>query len=504
MQRISRFSLCSVLVPIFLVILAGTGSFAAPAGSGSEVADEGGGSWPPAADGPELTPAQRREIERKTAESIARLRSEGKLPPPIETTVLFHWPLVQWNGNTMDSWGISNFVDQDPTSPSVLDYLCGPRTYDGHHGTDIFTWPWPWKLMDEDQMAIVAAAPGTIVYKDDGNFDMSCATNGGQWNAVLVQHSDGSIAWYGHMKKDSVTPKPVGQTVVTGEYLGIVGSSGNSTGPHLHFEIWENDSYTQLLDPYQGACNSLNPDSMWVSQRPYQDPKIIRLTTGPLPPSMGICPAIEDPREQKDFASGTAIRFTTYYRDQILGSVTTHEVFNPDDTLNTIWTSENTSGNYNGSWWWQTKTITGVDGTYTWHATHDGKTTEYLFNIGIAPAGATPATASEGAPLLVAKSGTGGVTLSWGASCRSSDSDYNIYQGTLDSLPTYNHKKSVCGTGGARQWTLGTVAAGDLYWLVAPRNGSREGSLGTNSVGDERPQPANALQRCQTRNFECS
>ena len=88
-----------------------------------------------------------------------------------------------------------------------------------------------------DAVRIVAAAPGTIVSKTDGNFDRNCAIGSGQWNAVYVRHADNSVAWYGHMKSGSLTTKAVGETVVTGEYLGIVGSSGSSTGPHLHFEI---------------------------------------------------------------------------------------------------------------------------------------------------------------------------------------------------------------------------------------------------------------------------
>jgi murein DD-endopeptidase MepM/ murein hydrolase activator NlpD len=107
--------------------------------------------------------------------------------------------------------------------------------------------------MDNSEVLIVAAAPGTIVFKSDGNQDRSCSFNGANWNAVYIQHADGSVAWYGHMKNGSTISKPVGATVSAGEVLGIVGSSGNSTGPHLHFEIY--NSSNQLVEPYQGTCN---------------------------------------------------------------------------------------------------------------------------------------------------------------------------------------------------------------------------------------------------------
>lgn len=485
-----------------LVLLIASSAGTAFGSSDESDADLGGGGWPPDLAGPELTAQQRRAIENATASSAMRLRLAGKLAPPTETTVLFQWPIAPWNGYPDGQWGISNYVDQDFSNPGFLDYACGQNTYDGHGGTDIFTWPWPWKVMDEEHMAVVAAAPGTIIWKQDGNWDMSCVWAGGDWNAVYVMHADGSIAWYGHMKNGSVTPKPIGADVATGEYLGIVGSSGNSSGPHVHFEVWEDETYSQLLDPYQGACNSLNADSMWVSQRPYAEPKILRMTAGALPPENGNCPHIETPNEQKDFTSGTAIRFTSYYRDHYLGSITSHEVRNPDGSLNTSWFLENTSQDYDASWWWQVQTITGVDGTYTWRATHEGNTTEYQFNLGFASAGSSPAEAAEGEPLLVAKSGGGAVTLSWGESCRASDSDYAIYQGTLGSLPVYDHVKLVCSTGGARQRNIASPAGGDLYWLVTPRNQLREGSLGKSSAGVERPQPA-GLQKCLTRMFDC-
>ena len=101
----------------------------------------------------------------------------------------------------------------------------------------MYTWPFSWYKMDHDQVKVVAAADGVIIYKSDGNFDKNCGFNNDNWNAVYVEHADGSVAWYGHLKNGSLSTKAVGESVSSGEYLGIVGSSGSSTGPHLHFEV---------------------------------------------------------------------------------------------------------------------------------------------------------------------------------------------------------------------------------------------------------------------------
>lgn len=57
---------------------------------------------------------------------------------------------------------------------------------------------------------------------------------GGYGNLVTLAHDGGIVTRYGHLESFSVQP---GQRVVAGDKIGAVGSTGNSTGPHLHFEV---------------------------------------------------------------------------------------------------------------------------------------------------------------------------------------------------------------------------------------------------------------------------
>ena len=97
---------------------------------------------------------------------------------------------------------------------------------------------------------------------------------------------------------------------------------------------------------------------------------------------------------------------------------------------------------------------------------------------GGAPAGRLP----DGPTL--AKSSGDTITLAWGSSCLAGDTDYTVYEGVLGDFTS--HVPRLCSTGGATTATF-TSPAGSAYYLVAPRNPSREGSLGTDGDGAERP-----------------
>ncbi|MCH5212824.1 MAG: peptidoglycan DD-metalloendopeptidase family protein [Oscillospiraceae bacterium] len=113
----------------------------------------------------------------------------------------------------------------------------------GHKGIDIAA------NGDHD---IVAAREGTVIAAASkscthtNNLGDSC--NYGMGNYVQIKHSDGTYATYMHMRYGSITVS-VGQTVSRGTKIGMMGSSGNSSGQHLHFQLGYSSSNTINVNP---------------------------------------------------------------------------------------------------------------------------------------------------------------------------------------------------------------------------------------------------------------
>lgn len=80
----------------------------------------------------------------------------------------------------------------------------------------------------------LAAPQGTPVMAAMGGVVSFAGEKGGYGKLVVVDHPDGSQAFYGHLSKFDVQE---GQSLALGQTLGAVGSTGASTGPHLHFEL---------------------------------------------------------------------------------------------------------------------------------------------------------------------------------------------------------------------------------------------------------------------------
>lgn len=88
--------------------------------------------------------------------------------------------------------------------------------------------------------SIVAAGAGDVIY---------AGANGGYGNCVMIDHGNGIVTVYAHMSSIGVS---YGQYVTAGQYVGAVGSTGVSTGPHCHFEIRINGAQTDPAAYFSG------------------------------------------------------------------------------------------------------------------------------------------------------------------------------------------------------------------------------------------------------------
>jgi murein DD-endopeptidase MepM/ murein hydrolase activator NlpD len=80
----------------------------------------------------------------------------------------------------------------------------------------------------------IVAPSGTIVKAANGGEVVSAGYDGGYGYSIVIYHGGGFATWYAHLSRILVTP---GQKVGMGQVIGLVGSTGWATGPHLHFEV---------------------------------------------------------------------------------------------------------------------------------------------------------------------------------------------------------------------------------------------------------------------------
>jgi hypothetical protein len=110
----------------------------------------------------------------------------------------------------------------------------------------------------------------------------------------------------------------------------------------------------------------------------------------------------------------------------------------------------------------------------------------------ITPSGAVPDGGRvPGVPLSVTLETGGDITLSWDASCLATDTDYEVYEGTVGAY--YSHVPLMCSTGGLTTATF-TPSPASAYYLVVPTSGTAEGSYGVDSGLVERPPQPGACR----------
>lgn len=110
----------------------------------------------------------------------------------------------------------------------------GPRAGGFHYGLDIAA-PLGTPIRAVTRGEVIEAGP---------------ASGFGYW--VRIQHPDGTVTVYGHMR---VITQPAGAHVRAGQVIAKVGSEGQSTGPHCHFEVWPYGNRAERVDPAPWLAN---------------------------------------------------------------------------------------------------------------------------------------------------------------------------------------------------------------------------------------------------------
>ncbi|GIT91169.1 peptidase M23 [Jannaschia pagri] len=176
--------------------------------------------------------------------------------PAQAQTIALEMPL---NCTLGEDCFIQQYVDADP-GPGARDYTGGPLSYDGHRGTDF-------RVADLEAMAegvaVLAPADGVIRGIRDGMADRIIAdrsevANRECGNGVAIDHGNGWSTQLCHLAKGSVSVA-VGDQVVTGQAIGLMGISGATQFPHVHVTVRQDGV---VVDPFV--------ENLWRESPPYE------------------------------------------------------------------------------------------------------------------------------------------------------------------------------------------------------------------------------------------
>lgn len=122
---------------------------------------------------------------------------------------------------------------------STYQMNAGNEGDNSHHSSPWGTYAYDFKMNLQDE--ILAARGGKVISlyegSNEGGFSNFYETNFATYtNYVVIDHGDGTSGLYAHLFNDSVIPS-VGDTILQGQSIGLVGSTGYSSGPHLHFSV---------------------------------------------------------------------------------------------------------------------------------------------------------------------------------------------------------------------------------------------------------------------------
>lgn len=176
----------------------------------------------------------------------------NKLDLTNPTVEADEWVMVVGGEREFRSWIVPQIArDKSGVSKSVYGPGACEGTYDGAYGSGWFAWPSASRVLSGNDFwsghlgIDIAAFTGDPVYaSDSGVIVFAGWSTGGYGNMVMIDHGNGYQTVYAHLSSVGVG---CGQSVYQGTYIGAAGSTGNSTGAHIHFEI---RLWGQFINPW--------------------------------------------------------------------------------------------------------------------------------------------------------------------------------------------------------------------------------------------------------------
>lgn len=191
-----------------------------------------------------LARTRRSELRPGIAEQTARPAEPSTEASSTDTDLLAAAPISPDAYIPAQRSGVPQVVSPDmPILPSADEYLPeAPEYFNGYiwptQGTLTSGYGWRWGRMHRG--VDVAGPVGTpVVAAGSGVVEQAGWNSGGYGNLVEIRHPDGSLTRYAHNNRLNVS---AGQSVRQGQQIAEMGSTGYSTGPHLHFEVHQGGS----------------------------------------------------------------------------------------------------------------------------------------------------------------------------------------------------------------------------------------------------------------------
>ncbi len=239
---------------------------------------------------------------------------------------------------------VTNYVDLNSSS-GIRDWNCGSITYNGHGGHDTVV-----RSFAEQEIGTPVFAPldGVVLGIADGNPDMNTTWGGQPANFVVLSHGQGVVSYLYHLKNGSVSVA-AGEQVRAGQQIGLTASSGNSTYPHLHFEVHENGL---VREPSAGSCRP--GSSLWINQDPV-NPALTVFDAGITGENLEGHPGLPWSLPRSGQIAHNDPRITLWVQVNQMPAATSWQLvlYRPDGSI-----ASNSSGTFNNnpaytwSWWW--------------------------------------------------------------------------------------------------------------------------------------------------------